>query len=149
VLERHPGVRFAIAGDGELREELEREAEQFRDHVVMLGNRSDVPDLLASFSVFAYPSEFEGLCLAVIEAQAAGVPVVATPVGGIRETVLHGETGLLVPRGDAQALGDAILQLLDDPDEAARLAAAARERVQRYSERRMVEETLALYDSMR
>ena len=149
VLERHPGARFAIAGDGELREELERRAEQYGDHVVVLGNRSDVPDLLASFSVFAYPSHFEGLCLAVIEAQAAGVPVVATPVGGIRETVVDGETGLLVPPGDGRALADAIARLLDDRAEAARLATRARERAQRYSGRRMVEATLALYDSMR
>ena len=145
VLERHPEVRFAVAGDGELREELEELARQFEDHVVMLGNRPDVPDLLASFAVFAYPSQFEGLCLAVIEAQAAGVPVVATPVGGIRETVVDGVTGLLVPPDDAAALAGAIIRLLDDPDEARRLAESARARVGRYAERHMVDETLALY----
>lgn len=145
VLERHPDARFAIAGDGELREELGERAQEFDDHVVMLGNRPDVPDLLASFSVFVHPSRFEGLCLAVLEAQAAGVPVVATPVGGIRETVVDGVTGLLVPPDDARALAERIVRLLDDPELGRRLADRAKERVGRYSEERMVAETLALY----
>jgi glycosyltransferase involved in cell wall biosynthesis len=148
VRARRSDVRFAIAGDGELRHELEQEAKEFGDHVAMLGNRSDVPDLLASFAVFAFPSRFEGLCLAVIEAQAAGVPVVATAVGGIRETVVDGETGYLVPVGDAEALADRILHVLEHPDEARRVADEARRRVQRFSEERMVAETLALYDRL-
>jgi glycosyltransferase involved in cell wall biosynthesis len=82
----------------------------------------------------------------VIEAQAAGVPVAATPVGGIRETVVDGETGLLVPVGDAAALAAAVCRLLGDPELSARLAAEARRRVrERYSVERMVEETLRLY----
>jgi glycosyltransferase involved in cell wall biosynthesis len=145
VLARHPQVRFVIAGEGELREELERLAKPFGDHVVILGNRSDVPDLLASFDVFAYPSRFEGLCVAVIEAQAAGVPVVATPVGGIKETVLEGETGWLVPVGDARALADRIVRVLEQPGEAAGVAAEARRRAARFSTERMVAETLTLY----
>jgi len=150
VLERHPEVRFAIVGGGELQDELERKAEPLGDRVVFTGERDNVPDLLASFEVFAFPSLFEGLCLAVIEAQAAGVPVVATPVGGIVENVRDGETGLLVPPRDARALADAILRLLDDPELAQALAERARPRVlERYSRERMVERTLALYDEMR
>jgi glycosyltransferase involved in cell wall biosynthesis len=146
---QRPDVRFAIAGDGELRDELQQQANELGDHVVMLGNRSDVPDLLASFAVFAYPSRFEGLCLAVLEAQAAGVPVVATPVGGIRETVVDGETGFLVPVGDAAALAERILYVLAHPEEARRVAAEARRRVEAFSEERMVAETIALYDELR
>jgi glycosyltransferase involved in cell wall biosynthesis len=149
VLERHPEVRFALVGDGELRSEVVERAHELGESVVVLGHRSDVPDLLASFSVFAYPSRFEGLCLAVIEAQAAGVPVVATPVGGIRETVVHGETGYLVPVDDAQALADRIVHVLDHPEEARRVAHEARRRAQAFSDERMVERTLALYDSIR
>ena len=150
VLERHRDARFVIAGDGELRAELERAAEPLGDRVVFLGARHDVPDLLASFDVFAFPSLFEGLCLAVIEAQAAGVAVVATPVGGIVENVVDGETGLLVPPRDPRALAEAIVRLLDDPSLARSLAERARPRVlQRYSQERMVERTLALYESMR
>lgn len=147
VLDRHPEVRFVIVGDGELREELKQLAEPFGEHVVMLGNRPDVPDLLASFDVFAYPSRFEGLCLAVIEAQAAGVPVVATPVGGIRETVVDGETGFLVPVGDAAALAERVSYVLEHPEEARRVADEGRGRAcARFSRERMVAETLTLYE---
>jgi glycosyltransferase involved in cell wall biosynthesis len=150
VLERRPDVRFAIAGEGELRPQLEALAAPLGDRVLLLGRRDDVPDLLASFAVFAFPSRFEGLCLAVIEAQAAGVPVVATPVGGIRETVVDGETGWLVPPDDPRALADRILWSLDHADEARRVAAeGARRARERYSERAMVERTLALYAGMR
>jgi glycosyltransferase involved in cell wall biosynthesis len=150
VLERHPDVRFVIAGDGELLGELERQAARLGDRVELLGERDDVPDLLASFEVFAFPSQFEGLCLAVIEAQAAGVPVVATPVGGIVENVADGQTGLLVPPREAHALADAIVRLLDDPVLARSLAERARPRVfERYSQERMVERTVGLFDSLR
>ena len=146
VLERHPDLRFVVAGDGELREELEALAAPLGDRFVFLGARGDVPDLLASFDVFAFPSRFEGLCLAVIEAQAAGVPVVATPVGGIRETVLDGETGWLVAPRDVEALAERIAWCLDHPDEARRVAGEAQRRVrERFAVERMVAETLALY----
>ncbi|HEX6701082.1 MAG TPA: glycosyltransferase [Gaiellaceae bacterium] len=139
-----PEAEFVVAGDGQLRAELERLAEGSR--VRFLGARDDVPELLASFDVFAFPSLFEGLCLAVIEAQAAGVPVVATPVGGIRETVVDGETGLLVPPSDPAALAEAIRRLLEDRAAAETMAAEAKRRVRaRFSVERMVEETLHVY----
>jgi glycosyltransferase involved in cell wall biosynthesis len=139
-----PEAEFVVAGDGELRAELERVARGAR--VRFLGERGDVPEVLASLDVFAFPSLFEGLCLAVIEAQAAGVPVVATPVGGIRETVVDGETGLLVPARDPAALAAAIRRLLEDREAARAMAAEARRRVRaRFSVERMVDETLRLY----
>ena len=138
-----PEADFVIAGDGELRDELERAA---GPNVRLLGRRSDIPDVLASLDVFAFPSLYEGLCLAVIEAQAAGVPVVATAVGGIKETVVDGETGLLVPPGDPEALAAAIRWVLEHPAEAGHIADEARRRaVERYSLQRMIDETLALY----
>jgi glycosyltransferase involved in cell wall biosynthesis len=146
VLDRRPDVRFAIAGDGELRDELERLAAPLGDRFLLLGSRTDVPDLLASFDVFAFPSRFEGLCVAVIEAQAAGVPVVATPVGGIRESVVDGETGWLVPPKNPEALAERISWVLEHPQEARTVAEAGRRRaVERHSVERMVAETLALY----
>lgn len=148
VLERHPDARFVFVGDGELRGELEEEVRRrgLTGAFEFAGHVEDVPAELARMDVFALPSFFEGLCYAVIEAQAAGVPVVATPVGGIPENVVPGETGLLVPPGDPVALADALNSLLDDPDEARRLAVNARRRVrERYAVERMVEETLALY----
>jgi glycosyltransferase involved in cell wall biosynthesis len=144
VLEHHSDVRFVVVGDGPLRAELEAAA---GDRFLFTGWREDVPELLASFDVYALPSLYEGLVYAVIEAQAAGVPVVATPVGGVRENVVDGETGVLCRPGDAESLAAGINRLLDDPGEARRLADAARRRVfERYDVRRMVEETIALYD---
>jgi glycosyltransferase involved in cell wall biosynthesis len=146
VLERHPETQFVIAGEGELRAELERLAAPFGEHVVFLGEVSEIPELLASLAVFAFPSLYEGFSVAVVEAQAAGVPVVATPVGAIRETVVDGETGYLVAVGDAAALAERIVHVLDHPDEARRVAAEARRRAQAFSEERMVAETVALYE---
>ena len=138
-----PDVRFVVAGDGPQRAELEAAAD---GRFLFTGWRDDVPELLASFDVYALPSRFEGLCYAVIEAQAAGVPVVATPVGGVRENVVDGETGLLARPGDPESLARGINRLLDDPDLARRLADKARRRVfERYDVRRMVAETIALY----
>jgi glycosyltransferase involved in cell wall biosynthesis len=138
-----PEAQFVLVGDGELRKTLEALASE---NVHFTGSRDDVPELLASFAVYAQPSVYEGLCLAVVEAQAAGVPVVATPVGGMRDTVVDGETGLVVPVGDAQALASAIRRLLEDRALADRLAAKARDRVGRsYTERRMIDGTLTLY----
>src|SRR5207302_189425 len=137
-------VRVAIAGEGELRGELEGLTSGLP--VELLGERTDIPDLLASFDVFAFPSHFEGLCLAVIEAQAAGVPVVATPVGGIRETVVDRDTGLLVPVGRPDALAAAILDVLANPEAARRRVELAQERVlETFAESTMVERTIELY----
>ncbi len=149
VLARHPDVRFVFVGEGELRAELEAQARALRiaDRIVFTGARDDVPELLASFSIFALPSLFEGLCVAVLEAQAAGVPVVATAVGGVRETVIPEETGIRCEPGDPASLADGIAHLLDHPDEAQRLAAEARRRVrERYTIERMVAQTIARYD---
>lgn len=150
VLEHHPRTRLVIVGDGDLRPALEARARELgvADAVELTGERDDVPALLASFDVFAYPSRFEGLCLAVIEAQAAGVPVVATPVGGIVETVIDGVTGLTVRAGDVRGLADVVVRLLNDGALAERLAAEAAARVGRFSESAMVEATLALYGTL-
>jgi len=138
-----PDAQFVLIGDGELHQRLEAQA---GENVQLTGLRGDIPELLASFAVYAQPSRYEGLCVAVLEAQAAGVPVIATPVGGMRDTVVDGETGLVVPVGDAGALAAAIERLLEDQPLAARLAAEANRSVrERYTEQRMIEQTLALY----
>lgn len=138
-----PEAQFVVVGDGELRSRLEAQA---GENVRLTGHRDDVPELLASFTFYAQPSRYEGLCLAVLEAQAAGVPVIATPVGGMRDTVVHEETGLVIPVGDARSLAVAIERLLEDSRLATRLAEEAARRVRtRYTEQRMIDETLALY----
>lgn len=138
-----PDTQFVIVGDGDLRPRLERAA---GDNVHLTGWRDDVPELLASFTVYVQPSRYEGLCVAVLEAQAAAVPVVASPVGGMRDTVVHEETGLVVPVGDARALATAIERLLEDRQLAKRLAEESARRVREsYTEDKMIDGTLTLY----
>jgi glycosyltransferase involved in cell wall biosynthesis len=128
-----PGATFVVAGEGSQRGALERRIAErgVGDRLRLLGSRRDVADLLAAADVFVLPSLFEGLPLSVLEAMAAGTPVVATAIGGTDEAVVHGETGLLVPPADPPALAAAVQRLLSDADLARRLTSAARERVER------------------
>jgi glycosyltransferase involved in cell wall biosynthesis len=116
------------------------------DRVVFAGYRDDVAALLAGCDVFCLPSFAEGLPLVVLEAMAQGKPVVATPVGGTPELVVDGETGVLVPPGDADALARALTELLADAPRAARMGEAGRARVlAEFSAAAMVERVLGLY----
>ena len=128
-----PGVVVAVAGEGEERVALEARARRrgVADRVRFLGHRDDVPALLAAADVFALPSRHEGFPLAVLEAFAAGMPVVATAVEGTLEAVADGVTGLLVPPGDPAALAAAVRRVLDDRVLAERLAANGRAGVAR------------------
>jgi glycosyltransferase involved in cell wall biosynthesis len=105
-----------------------------------------VPALLALTDVVVHPSFQEGFSNAILEAMAAGNPVVATAVGGNPEAVVHESTGLLVPPGDAGALAAATVSLLNDAGAAAKLGAAGRQRVaDTFTLRRMIESYEALY----
>lgn len=121
-----PGMVFAFAGTGAEQATLQREAAMLgiTDRVLFLGHRTDVPDLLAAADVFVLASSNEGLPLALLEATAAGIPVVASDIGGNRDVVTDGATGLLVPAGDSHALAGAINRLVQDPAFARRLGAA-------------------------
>jgi glycosyltransferase involved in cell wall biosynthesis len=115
--------------------------------VVFAGPRDDVPGLLAGCDVFCLPSFEEGLPLTVLEAMAQGRPVVAAAVGGTPEAVADGETGLLVPPGDVDALAEALRSLLADPDRARRFGEAGRVRVrERFSAAEASRRVLDLYD---
>lgn len=127
-----PDLTVLLCGRPVLGPDLERQAERLglAGRVRVLGFRDDVGALLDAFDVFVLPSLSEGLSLALLEAMAAGTPVVATAVGGTPELVRDGETGLLVPPGDAAALAAAIGRLLADRTLAQRLAASARAHVE-------------------
>jgi len=120
-----------IAGDGPERAPLEATATRLgvADSVRFLGHRSDVPDLLEACDVFVLPSRLEGLGVAALEAMARSRPVVASAVGGLAETVVAEQTGLLAPPGDAAALATALQRLLADPALARRLGTAGAARV--------------------
>lgn len=128
---RRPQVVGVWLGDGDLGEQVRRLAEQARPsaRVIVAGERTDVAALLPALDVFALPSRYEGLPLAVVEAMICGVPVVATAVNAVPDVVVPGETGLLVPPGRPDLLAAAIEHLLDAPGEAARMAEAARTHV--------------------
>jgi glycosyltransferase involved in cell wall biosynthesis len=147
-------VTLLLAGEdvesgGAYREALERAARDLgvADRVRFLGRRDDVPALLAAVDVLVLPSWIEGLPLVVLEAMAAGVPVVATDVGGTPEAVADGETGVLVPPRDVDALAGAIDALLSDPERARRLGAAGRERArERFDAESAARRVVGLYD---
>ncbi len=144
--ERPQGV---IVGDGPLRDALAAQARALgvADDVRFTGTVADVRPLLAAMDVFVLPSRAEGMSNALMEAMAAGRPVVATAVGGNTEVVTHGSTGVLVPPGDAGALATAVGGLLHDPERASHLATAARRVVtDRFGARARVAELERLYD---
>ncbi|NUP02242.1 MAG: glycosyltransferase family 4 protein [Nonomuraea sp.] len=121
-----PEPLFAIAGEGPLRGELQERIEDQRLPVVLLGNREDIPDLLAAAAVVVAASRWEGLPLNISEALTAGRPVIASAVGGIPGLV--GDAGVLVPYGDAEAFRGALRRVLGEPEFAGELAEAAARR---------------------
>jgi glycosyltransferase involved in cell wall biosynthesis len=130
VLERVPGARLVIVGDGSLRAELEQRADELgiARCVAFTGTRRDVPVLVGGVDLVVLPSETEALPTTLIEAAAAGTAAVATSVGGVAEVLVDGETGLLVPPGDQDAFADAVASLLLDDDRRAIMGTRARER---------------------
>lgn len=150
LLKRHSHLQFQIAGDGPRLAELRKLASALgvAERVAFLGHREDVPALLAHADAFVLPSRSEAFPNGVIEAMAAGLPVVASGVGGLLDLIDPGRTGLLVPPDDAQALAEAIDGLVRTPARAAALGAAARDDVaRRYSFDRMVRSFEDLYFS--
>lgn len=149
VLRERPDVRFLVAGEGPLAAELAARAEAagVAHAFSWLGVRSDVADLLAACDAFVLPSLWEGLSIALLEAMAAGVPVVATAVAGAEEVLTPERTALVVPVGDSAALAGALLRTLSDPDAASARASAARACVrERFGVARQVAAYGALYD---
>ncbi len=143
-----PGLAVAIAGRGAEEDRLRALAAELgiADRVRLLGLRDDVPRLLGAADVFVQPSRSEGLPLAVLEAMAAALPVVASRVGGIHEAVTEGETGLLVPPGEPAALAAALARVLGAADTGAAFGRAGRARAeQEFSVTRMAERYRALY----
>lgn len=150
-----PDAMFVIIGedielDGYYRHELERLARHLGldDCVQFFGFRHDAAQLVNGFDVFVLPSWIEGLPVTVLEAMAAGKPVVATSVGGVPELVMEGETGLLVPPRDPERLAEAIADLLHHPDVAHRMGMNGCARVREcFSQSEMLKQVMALYEA--
>ena len=148
LLERVPRAHAIIAGGGDLEDYLRELASEIgvAERIHVLGPRKDVPALMHAIDVFVMPSIWEGFGLVLLEAMAAGRPIVASRVATIPEVVVDGETGLLVPAGDPLALASALADLAEQPARAARMGEAGRERLRRqFSVEKMVGDTELLY----
>ena len=141
------GVTGVWVGDGELAGQIAAQAREIPSiRVLLAGQRVNIPELLPAFDVFVLSSRYEGLPTAVVEAMMCGVPVVATAVNSVGDVVVPGETGLLVPPGHPALMADAIGFLLDSPEAAARMAAAAQARLgQRFGEPALRQALTAAY----
>ena len=148
VLREVPDARFVIVGAGELRETIEKQIQDkhLQRHVFLAGFRADVLELTKGFDLLAVGSLHEGMSMALVDAMAAGKAAVATRVGGIPEVLVDGETGLLVPPRDAEAMAAALVRLLKDDTLRHRMGDAALARArERFTVERMVAETHAVY----
>ena len=148
VAERRPDVRFVIVGQGPLEQELRAEHARLglASTVTILGYRSDAPRITAAADLFVLASHHEGIPVAVMEAMAAGVPVVATHVGGLAEAIDDGVSGRLVPVRRPELLAEAVVALAGDPAARRELSAGASAAAARFSARRSATEIEAVYD---
>ena len=151
VLREFPATRFVFAGDGEARPVFEKQVADLglQRNFAFLGRRDDIPDVLASCDIAVLPSRAEGLPNAMLEYMAAGLPTIASRVGGNAELIEDGVTGVLVPREDAAALSRAMLRLLRDPDLSLRISTNGRRlAMENYSFERLVREVSGLYSEL-
>lgn len=147
AVDAEPRLRFAAVGQGPLADQVAdlHAALGLGDRFLLLGYRRDVHALMAAADLFTLASAHEGLPVAVMEAFANGLPVVATSVGGLPQQVVDGEQGLLVPPGDPSALSQALITVARDPGLRARMGAAALSRASDYDIRSAVEEQERIY----
>ncbi len=145
-----PGARLRLVGDGKLEPELRADvaARAMEENVEFTGAVPEIWPVLATAHVFALPSLSEAFGIAAVEAMAAGLPVVASDVGGLPELVTPGVTGELFPPGDHEALANHLIRLLRSPDVRERMGSAAREAAQAHSMERSVDRYVALYEDM-
>jgi len=151
VVQEFPATRFVLVGDGEQRKKLENRIANLglQKSFLFLGRRKDIPEILACCDLAVLPSRAEGLPNAVLEYLAAGLPIVATKIGGISEIIHDGDTGLLVPPENSQALGAAVVRLLRNPELSRKLGRAGQEYVQRnFSFDRLIREVDGLYTEL-
>ncbi len=148
VLKTEPRARLLLAGRGDLRHSLEREAADLgiSDQVHFLGQREDVPRLHCAFDLFVMTSHLEGLCTSILDAMSARTPVVATSAGGIPEIVRHGQTGLLADSKSPESIAANILKTLKDREITAQRIERAFQMVEtEFGVKKMVDRTAAIY----
>jgi len=146
-----PGCHLLLAGRGSLEAEARRLAEELGlgGRIHFLGTVTDVPELLSASDLFALSSRWEGSPLAVMEAMAAGLPVVAAAVGGVPELVEHEVTGLLIPPGEVSRAAEVLRALARDPEKRRRLGIAARQKAVQFSIEKMTSAYGELFERVR
>ncbi|MCL0062936.1 glycosyltransferase family 4 protein, partial [Peptococcaceae bacterium] len=151
VLKEFPDVHFLIVGDDKADKKTAQKlkdmvrAEGLSDYIAFTGIRQDVPEILAITDIFVFPSLWEGFALAILEAMAAGVPIVATDVGSIREVLIDKENGLIIPPKDAVALTEGIKFMLSNPERAKEMGLKGRKAVE---EKFAIENTVRGYEEL-
>ncbi len=148
VIAAAPDFVLLVIGAGSLEDELKQRVESLGvgRHVIFTGFRTDVPRFLSALNLFVMPSISEGLGTAIIEAAMAGLPIVASRVGGIPDIIEDGRGGLLVPPANPEALADAILALYRDRSEGEKMAQAARNHaLEKFTTKLLAEKTEAVY----
>lgn len=149
MADAQPNAVFILVGDGSQRAQLERQAAPLGSRFRFLGLRQDIPNLMAALDILTVPSLNEGMGRVLLEAGAAGIPVVASRVGGIPDIVDNGETGLLVPPKDAKALAAALMELAQQPERRRLMGDTARAKVvPHYSLESMVRQIETLYEEL-
>ena len=151
VISVRPNTQFVTIGDGPLKPQMEKMAEDFgiAGHIRFLGWQPNADRLLGLFDLYVCPSLMEGMSNALLEAGARGLPMIATAVGGNKETVVHGQTGFLVPPKDPAAMAEAVTELMDNPILLKQMGKRAKESINsKYSTAVMVRKMEGLYDSL-
>jgi glycosyltransferase involved in cell wall biosynthesis len=146
ISDKFPDAQLVILGDGTLREALENQAEQLKisDRVLFTGMRNDIPDCLNALDIFALPSLAEYHSIGLLEAMRAGLPIIATDVGGNTESVRDEQEGLIVESSNANQFSDALIRLLGDEELSSKFANAARKRfLEEFTEDAMLKKTAA------
>jgi glycosyltransferase involved in cell wall biosynthesis len=148
ILQRYPGARLYIVGEGELESELKAQVQALglADYVIFSGFQRDVAAVLSAFDYVVFPSLWEGTPLTVFETLAMGKPIVATDADGLLDVLTDGKDSRVVPKANAQALADAVCELIANPALAASLAAEARKTGQRYDIAAFVRKMEKLYE---
>ena len=151
VLKSCPDARLLLVGDGPLRTNMEvlSEALDMKDKIIFAGFRSDIKEVLASMDILVIPSLLEGFPMVTLEAMAMAKPIIATYIDGLREQIIDGESGILLPPEDPNALTTSIVKLLNDPQLAVRMGSYARKQVEKeFPLEKMIMETHEVYQSL-
>ncbi|MBS5386560.1 MAG: glycosyltransferase [Clostridiales bacterium] len=151
VLKYTRNIKLILIGEGELKDKIEQFVRELgiTENVYFTGNISNVEEYLASADIYVMTSDYEGLPLSVIEAMAAGLPIISTKAGGVVNLIKDGQNGVLIDVGDEAAFSRVMIDLIEDPEKRIKMGKESQELAREYSVERMVGEYEALYLKLR